>query len=1220
MINGLRGLTIIVCSMVLSCVIANHRSTADEPPQVERLMRVLANPIAPYKVQAAAALAKMGKAAAPATDLLIISLTDSDDDVKLYAAYALANVTNQIAKSLQALVPLLSDQDEHVRYSAQWALAKLADDVSKSSDIIGIEAANIRTILKEAVTVLEELPHQKRHLTSLQIAVDHLASLDPITGMEPDLPEPAPDEDEQTRIAAEKFVSQFGAADRVQRLLMIEQVMASATEQPLLIRGIMTQALESNDYATMEYAVKRFGDAAQSVLNSMLEEIDPRSMPLWGSLLLSNVVVDSEPMVTKLAGMAADADSANEDASAAIQALGKARLFKADASRTLHAIIANHLYDDQLRYQAVVALAELGEVSNSGLNQLWVVLDQSGLPELVRDEIVANLYRLAPTSPEAIQKLTRNLKAMQVNEYQFSQIAAAIGSYGPLGRDAIAELVRGLVSSEPHIRHACVEALAKMGEQATPAVDGLVALIANPETLVSTKTVAAAALKLMGRPAIMAIERRLATADSETAESLLRSIAIIGPEAKSALMACQMRLNNENESKAVRVAAATAVGSMGPLSVNAADDLHRIVTNESHVELRCAALVALAQVHPILALTKIIECQDDNEFEVQLTAAFARHLIGQTADSFKNLLALIEDDIPYAESSRNQIIEDTLLDLGPVIVPMLQNTMRDAQANLSQRIACTRVFAQIKPTEWTSLVDLLADEMIGQEVYQAIITGWDFEEELLPILLSGIEDRTTGTVAKARMMQLADYITDGLGAGGEEDQWPGFAVMRHLGQPLESAIDAKAAQTANEGEPTPSGGETAEALTIPEPLAAAATESPNKREVTVFYGTNREPNEVAKSNFAAGYTAALGLAMAALATCTLGFLRKKSPHYTLAAVTGLGAVTAVAVRTIHLTDFSSKAAVNVEYSGRFSDTVEIGYCEVTIPENHVPGELESPNLLLKLEVTPDPQKHIVVQSVRRLEPSAFYNRLDQELDRKGDSLLVFVHGYNVSFNDAARRTAQMAFDLEYPGAPVFYSWPSHANWYQYRLDRENIQKSVGQMKQFLTEIAQKSKAKTINLVAHSMGNVGLTEALAEMGEQTRFNEIVLAAPDIDAKIFKEQIAPKIVKRAQRVTLYTSRTDLALIASKYFNHGPRAGDSGPEPVVYPGMDTIDATAVDSSLLGHSYYGSNVDVLFDLGQLLGGKPIQQRGYLKPVAQRMYWAFEAPQTAQEDGRVMR
>ena len=32
--------------------------------------------------------------------------------------------------------------------------------------------------------------------------------------------------------------------------------------------------------------------------------------------------------------------------------------------------------------------------------------------------------------------------------------------------------------------------------------------------------------------------------------------------------------------------------------------------------------------------------------------------------------------------------------------------------------------------------------------------------------------------------------------------------------------------------------------------------------------------------------------------------------------------------------------------------------------------------------------------------------------------------HGVTFKDAARRTAQMAYDLGFPGAPVFYSWPS----------------------------------------------------------------------------------------------------------------------------------------------------------------------------------------------------
>ena len=358
----------------------------------------------------------------------------------------------------------------------------------------------------------------------------------------------------------------------------------------------------------------------------------------------------------------------------------------------------------------------------------------------------------------------------------------------------------------------------------------------------------------------------------------------------------------------------------------------------------------------------------------------------------------------------------------------------------------------------------------------------------------------------------------------------------------------------------------------------------------------------------------MGLAIAATATCCFGFLRRKSPKYTLAAATGLAACMTLAVQTIRFSDENVIEVENVEYGSQVSDTVEMGVCEVTIPESHRTGELESPSLLLRMEVTPDPSKHIVLKSVHRLDPDSFFEDMHQELEKNGNNVLVFVHGYNVSFDDAARRTAQMAFDLKFPGAPVFYSWPSQANWYGYRHDTENIINSVDQIKSFLSEVAAKSNATSINLVAHSMGNVGLTSALLKMNDGTKFNQIVLAAPDIDAETFRQEIAPRIVSKGKRVTLYTSKTDLALIASKYFNRGPRAGDSGSELLLIPGVQTIDATAVDSSLLGHSYYGSNVNVLYDLGQLLNGQPIEARDYLRQSSDltRPYWYFAPPRIA--------
>ncbi len=75
----------------------------------------------------------------------------------------------------------------------------------------------------------------------------------------------------------------------------------------------------------------------------------------------------------------------------------------------------------------------------------------------------------------------------------------------------------------------------------------------------------------------------------------------------------------------------------------------------------------------------------------------------------------------------------------------------------------------------------------------------------------------------------------------------------------------------------------------------------------------------------------------------------------------------------------------------------MGICEVSIPESHKPGELESPSMLLRLEVVEDPEKHIVLKSVQRLSPDDYFADMHRELDTKGSNVLVFIHGYNVSF-------------------------------------------------------------------------------------------------------------------------------------------------------------------------------------------------------------------------------
>jgi esterase/lipase superfamily enzyme len=301
-------------------------------------------------------------------------------------------------------------------------------------------------------------------------------------------------------------------------------------------------------------------------------------------------------------------------------------------------------------------------------------------------------------------------------------------------------------------------------------------------------------------------------------------------------------------------------------------------------------------------------------------------------------------------------------------------------------------------------------------------------------------------------------------------------------------------------------------------------------------------------------------------------------------------------------------------TGRGS-SITYGTCDVSIPREHRMGALESPSIW-RLEFREDPARHVVLMSVAREAKEDFFSHLATSLrNSKQSNAFVFVHGYNVTFEDAARRTAQIAYDLGFNGAPVFYSWPSEGETAKYTVDEQSVEWATSNLKGFLSDFFAKSTAQNIYLVAHSMGNRALTRATADLlAEQPalrgRLKEVILTAPDIDADVFERDIAPKLAEAGRPITLYASSTDLALKASKEVHGFPRAGDAGPGIVVTRGIETIDATGVDTSLLGHSYFADTKSVLSDIFQIVskGSRADERRTTLQPVnaPAGRYWIF--------------
>jgi esterase/lipase superfamily enzyme len=269
--------------------------------------------------------------------------------------------------------------------------------------------------------------------------------------------------------------------------------------------------------------------------------------------------------------------------------------------------------------------------------------------------------------------------------------------------------------------------------------------------------------------------------------------------------------------------------------------------------------------------------------------------------------------------------------------------------------------------------------------------------------------------------------------------------------------------------------------------------------------------------------------------------------------------------------------------------VEYGDCEVSIPNIHQEGALESPSIFHG-ELHEDPEKHVVLLAVHPAAKDAFLADLASRVNAaQGKTALVFVHGYNVTFEDAARRTAQISFDIHFEGVPIFFSWPSLGSVLSYPVDMTNADWAQFDLKAFLLDLADHSGADNIVLIAHSMGNRVLASALIEAaaerpGFAARVKEVVLAAPDIDADTFRRDLAPRLIAAAHGATMYASSTDEALSVSHHYNGEARAGDLAAGPIVVTGMETIDVSAVDPGPLGHSYIGDSPSVLDDVAKLL------------------------------------
>ena len=297
--------------------------------------------------------------------------------------------------------------------------------------------------------------------------------------------------------------------------------------------------------------------------------------------------------------------------------------------------------------------------------------------------------------------------------------------------------------------------------------------------------------------------------------------------------------------------------------------------------------------------------------------------------------------------------------------------------------------------------------------------------------------------------------------------------------------------------------------------------------------------------------------------------------------------------------------VKAEFTGKFTSDINYGKALVSMPKERNPGELNTPRFFEK----PDPDSHILVMTLDVLDETAFFADANSSLKEDDPKeALVFIHGFNVSFDRAVRLTAQVTTDIEFKGIPITYSWPSFAKAWKYFADENNIDKTQLVFNEFLKTLVEKLEVTKIHLLAHSMGNRLLSNGMAQVTQQVtadKLGQVIFASPDVDADKF-ELLAKQFDGKAEGYTLYINESDLALELSELLHSGPRAGERDSDPLVVQPVETIDATKISASFLGHSFYQRNETVLGDITDLIIGKlSANQRNLTEiNVAQKRYW----------------
>ncbi len=250
-----------------------------------------------------------------------------------------------------------------------------------------------------------------------------------------------------------------------------------------------------------------------------------------------------------------------------------------------------------------------------------------------------------------------------------------------------------------------------------------------------------------------------------------------------------------------------------------------------------------------------------------------------------------------------------------------------------------------------------------------------------------------------------------------------------------------------------------------------------------------------------------------------------------------------------------------------------------------------------------------------------------DLQRK--EVIVFIHGFNNTFQSSALVLADIWHFTGRRGVPVLYSWPAAGGGlFGYFTDRESGEFTIFHLKEFLRLLAGTPEVQRIHIIAHSRGTDVATTALRELViesraagrnplEFLRIANLILAAPDLDFEVVRQRlVAEKFGPAMGQITIYTNQQDSALYISESLMSGTRFGRLDSEDIgktegrIFSQVTNVNIVNVqgEASFLGHSYFRENPGVSSDIAVLIreGRRPGDPK---RPLVHRVLNFWDLP-----------